>query len=76
MSGKIPFIAAYAVFSPGRNWEQIRTMIAYNDANVKIAGHHAGLLTGYDGATHQALEDVALMRVLPNMKVIVACRCY
>ena len=72
MSGKIPFIAAYAVFSPGRNWEQIRTMITYNDANVKIAGHHAGLLTGYDGATHQTLEDVALMRVLPNMKVIVA----
>jgi len=71
MSGKIPFISAYAVFSPGRNWEQIRTMIAYNDANVKIAGHHAGLLTGCDGATHQALEDIALMRVLPNMKVIV-----
>lgn len=73
MAGKIPFIAAYAVFSPGRNWEQIRTMIAYNDANVKIAGHHAGLLTGYDGATHQALEDIALMRTLPNMKVIVPC---
>ncbi len=73
MSGKIPYIAAYAVFSPGRNWEQIRTMIAYNDANVKIAGHHTGFLTGYDGATHQALEDIALMRVLPNMKVIVPC---
>jgi len=73
MAGKIPFIAAYAVFSPGRCWEQIRTMIAYNDANVKIVGHHAGLLTGYDGATHQALEDIALMRVLPNMKVIAPC---
>lgn len=73
VSGKIPFISAYAVFSPGRNWEQIRTTIAYNDSNVKIAGHHSGLLTGYDGATHQALEDIALMRVLPNMKVIVPC---
>jgi transketolase len=72
-SGKIPFISSYAIFSPGRNWEQIRTLIAYNDANVKIAGHHSGLLTGPDGATHQALEDIALMRVLPNMKVIVPC---
>ena len=71
VSGKIPFISAYSVFSPGRNLEQIRTAIAYNDANVKIAGHHAGLLTGYDGATHQALEDIAIMRALPNMKVIV-----
>jgi len=73
VSGKIPFISTYAVFSPGRNWEQIRTTIAYNDSNVKIAGHHSGLITGYDGATHQALEDIALMRVLPNMKVITAC---
>ncbi|MEK7168266.1 MAG: transketolase C-terminal domain-containing protein [Patescibacteria group bacterium] len=73
VSGKIPFISAYAAFSPGRNWEQIRTTIAYNDSNVKIAGHHSGLLTGYDGATHQILEDIALMRVLPNMKVIVPC---
>lgn len=73
VSGKIPFISAYAIFSPGRNWEQIRTTIAYNDSNVKIAGHHSGLLTGYDGATHQILEDIALMRVLPNMKVIVPC---
>ncbi len=73
VSGKIPFISAYAVFSPGRNWEQIRTTISYNDSNVKIAGHHSGLLTGYDGATHQILEDIALMRVLPNMKVIVPC---
>lgn len=71
VSGKIPFIASFAVFSPGRNWEQIRTTIAYNDSNVKIAGHHAGILTGEDGATHQAIEDIATMRVIPNMKVIV-----
>ncbi len=71
VSGKIPFISTYAIFSPGRNWEQIRTAIAYNDSNVKIAGHHTGLLAGYDGASHQALEDIALMRVIPNMKVIV-----
>ncbi|MFH1346840.1 MAG: transketolase C-terminal domain-containing protein [Spirochaetota bacterium] len=71
VSGKIPFMATYAVFSPGRTLEQIRTAIAYNDANVKIAGHHAGLLTGFDGATHQALEDIAIMRTIPNMKVVV-----
>ncbi|NCS32330.1 transketolase family protein [bacterium] len=70
-SGKIPFMSAYAVFSPGRNWEQIRTTICYNNVPVKIAGHHAGLLTGPDGATHQALEDIALMRVLPNMTVLI-----
>lgn len=70
VSGKIPFIAAYSVFSPGRTLEQIRTTIAYNDANVKIAGHHSGLLTGFDGATHQALEDIAIMRTIPNMKVV------
>ncbi|MFA4999348.1 MAG: transketolase C-terminal domain-containing protein [Parcubacteria group bacterium] len=73
ISGKIPFIASYAAFSPGRNWEQIRTTIAYNDSNVKIAGHHAGIMTGPDGATHQAIEDIATMRVMPNMKVIVPC---
>lgn len=71
VSGKIAFISSYATFSPGRNWEQIRTTIAYNDSNVKIAGHHAGLLTGHDGATHQATEDIAIMRSMPNMKVIV-----
>lgn len=70
VSNKIPFAASYAVFSPGRNWEQIRTTIAYNDANVKIAGHHAGISTGPDGATHQAIEDIATMRSMPNMKVI------
>ncbi len=73
VSGKIPYINSYAVFSPGRNWEQIRTTIAYNNANVKIAGHHAGITTGADGATHQALEDVALMRALPNMTVLTPC---
>lgn len=73
ISGKIPFIASYAAFSPGRNWEQIRTTIAYNNANVKIAGSHAGLSVGPDGATHQMLEDIALMRVMPNMRVFVPC---
>ncbi len=73
ISGKIPFIASYAAFSPGRNWEQIRTTIAYNNANVKIAGHHTGLSVGPDGATHQMTEDIALMRAMPNMKVIVPC---
>ena len=73
VSGKIPFIASYATFSPGRNWEQIRTTISYNNANVKIAGHHAGISVGSDGATHQAIEDIATMRVMANMKVIVPC---
>lgn len=73
VSGKVPFAASYAVFSPGRNWEQIRTTICYNDANVKLVGSHAGLATGPDGATHQALEDIALMRVLPNMRVYSPC---
>ncbi len=73
ISGKIPFACSYAVFSPGRNWEQIRTTIAYNNSNVKIAGHHAGLITGMDGATHQAIEDIATMRVMPNMRIFVPC---
>jgi transketolase len=68
--GKIPFIASYAMFSPGRNWEQIRTTIAYNESNVKIIGAHAGISVGPDGATHQAIEDIALMRVIPGMVVI------
>ena len=71
--GKIPFISSYAAFSPGRNWEQIRTTICYNDVPVKIAGSHAGISVGPDGGTHQALEDIALTRVLPNMDVIVPC---
>lgn len=69
--GKIPFVSSYASFSPGRNWEQIRTTICLNNQPVKIVGAHAGLYTGEDGATHQMLEDIALMRVLPNMVVIV-----
>jgi transketolase len=73
ITGKIPFIASYATFSPGRNWEQIRTTIAYNDSNVKVAGHHAGISVGPDGATHQATEDIAIMRAMPNMQVWVPC---
>src|SRR3989338_4766809 len=73
VSGKIPFISSYATFSPGRNWEQIRTTISYNDSNVKIAGAHAGISVGPDGATHQAIEDIATMRVMANMKVFVPC---
>lgn len=69
--GKIPFVSSYAAFSPGRNWEQIRTTICLNDRPVKIVGSHAGVSVGPDGATHQMLEDIALMRVLPNMVVIV-----
>ncbi|MCA9361918.1 transketolase family protein [Candidatus Kaiserbacteria bacterium] len=68
--GKVPFIASYAMFSPGRNWEQIRTTICYNNANVKVVGAHAGVSVGPDGATHQAIEDMAIMRVIPNMVVI------
>ncbi|OHA48184.1 MAG: transketolase [Candidatus Terrybacteria bacterium RIFCSPHIGHO2_01_FULL_48_17] len=69
--GKIPFIASYAMFSPGRNWEQIRTTICYNNQNVKIAGAHAGISVGPDGATHQAIEDVAITRPIANMTVII-----
>ena len=68
--GKIPFIASYATFSPGRNNEQIRTTISLNNVPVKIVGSHAGVSVGPDGATHQALEDIALMRVQPNMTVV------
>lgn len=68
--GKIPFTASYAMFSPGRSWEQIRTTVAYNEANVKIIGAHAGVSVGPDGATHQAIEDMAIMRVIPTMVVI------
>jgi len=70
LMGKIPYISSYAMFSPGRNWEQIRTTIALNDQPVKIVGSHAGVSVGPDGATHQMLEDIALMRSLPNMVVI------
>ena len=75
-SGKVPFISSYAMFSPGRNWEQIRTTISYNDANVKIGGAHAGVSVGPDGATHQAIEDIAITRVMVNMTVIVPCDSY
>src|SRR3990167_888422 len=71
--GKIPFCSSYAMFSPGRNWEQIRTTIAYNDRKVVIVGSHAGISVGPDGGTHQALEDIALMRVMPNMDVVSPC---
>ncbi len=71
--GKIPFISSYAVFSPGRNWEQIRTTICYNEVPVKIAGSHAGVSVGPDGATHQATEDIAIMRPIPNMTVVNPC---
>lgn len=73
LSGKIPFISSYAVFSPGRNWDQVRVSICYNNANVKIAGAHTGISVGPDGATHQALEDIAIMRTLPNMVVLAPC---
>lgn len=71
--GKIPFISSYATFSPGRNNEQIRTNICINNVPVKIAGSHAGISVGPDGATHQALEDIAIMRVIPKMVVVVPC---
>lgn len=70
-NNKIPFITSYATFSPGRNWDQIRVSICYSEANVKVIGCHAGVSVGPDGATHQALEDIAIMRVLPNMTVVV-----
>jgi transketolase len=69
LRGKMPFACSFAVFSTGRCWEQIRNSVCYPNLNVKIVGSHAGILTGEDGATHQALEDIAIMRVLPNMKV-------
>lgn len=71
--GKIPFISSFAAFSPGRNWEQIRTTICYNNRSVVIVGSHSGFSDGADGGTHQALEDIALMRVLPKMTVISPC---
>ncbi|HTD37784.1 MAG TPA: transketolase C-terminal domain-containing protein [Candidatus Limnocylindrales bacterium] len=71
--GKVPFIASYAMFNPGRSWEQVRTTMALNQTNVKIAGAHAGVSVGPDGATHQAIEDIAIMRVIPKMTVVVPC---
>lgn len=71
--GKIPFITSYAMFSPGRNWEQIRTTICYNNRKVIIAGSHAGISVGPDGGSHQAIEDIAITRVIPNLTVISPC---
>lgn len=68
--GKIPVIASYAMFNPGRNWEQIRTTICYNNRKVIIVGAHAGLSVGPDGGTHQALEDIAIMRCIPNITIL------
>lgn len=71
LAGFVPFAASYAVFSPGRSWDQIRVSVCYTKANVKIVGAHTGLSVGPDGASHQALEDIAITRVLPNMTVVV-----
>jgi len=73
VAGKKPFAAAYAVFSPGRSWEMVRTNVCLNNAPVRIVGSHAGVSVGPDGASHQALEDIAITRVLPNMTVVVPC---
>lgn len=73
LGGKIPFVSSYAVFVPGRSWDQLRVSVCYSKANVKIAGAHSGISVGPDGATHQALEDIAITRVLPNLTVIVPC---
>lgn len=70
LEGKIPFVSSFAVFSPGRNWDQLRVSVAYSQANVKIVGSHIGVGVGADGASHQALEDIAITRVLPGMKVV------
>ncbi len=73
LTGKVPFTASYAAFSPGRNWEQIKTTACLNHVPVKVIGAHAGLYTGPDGATHQMLEDIALMRAMPGMVVMAPC---
>ncbi|HEO63648.1 MAG TPA: transketolase family protein [Candidatus Omnitrophica bacterium] len=76
LEGKIPFACTFAVFASGRAWDQIRTSMAYMNLNVNIIGSHGGITVGPDGATHQALEDITLMRVLPNMSVVVPCDYY
>jgi len=73
LSGRIPFVSTYAVFCPGRNWDQLRVSVCYNKANVKLTGAHAGLSVGPDGATHQGLEDIAITRCLPNLVVLAPC---
>ena len=73
VAGFVPFVSTYGVFASGRPWEQIRTTICYSNLNVKIGGSHSGLMVGPDGATHQALEEISIMRCLPNMTVLVPC---
>lgn len=73
VSGKIPFISTYSVFCPGKNWAELRVNICYNNANVKLTGAHAGISVGPDGATHQGLEDIAITRCIPNLKVLAPC---
>lgn len=73
LAGKVPWVASYAMFCPGRAWEQVRTNLALNEANVKIAGAHAGVSVGPDGATHQAIEDIAIMRCIPKITIIAPC---
>ncbi len=73
VTGKVAFAGSFAVFAPGRNWDQLRVSVCYSKHNVKLYGGHAGITVGEDGATHQALEDIAITRVLPNMTVIVPC---
>jgi transketolase len=76
LAGKIPFVASYATFSPGRSWDQLRVSVAYSKANVKVAGMHTGVSVGPDGATHQALEDIAIVRTIPDIVVIVPADAY
>ncbi|HUT73820.1 MAG TPA: transketolase C-terminal domain-containing protein [Armatimonadota bacterium] len=73
LAGKVPFVCTYGVFVSGRAWDQVRTTVCYANLNVKLGGAHGGISVGPDGATHQALEDIALMRCLPNMTVVVPC---
>lgn len=73
LSGKVPFVSTYGVFCPGRNWDQLRVSVCYSKANVKLTGAHTGISVGPDGATHQALEDIAITRCLPNLTVIAPC---
>lgn len=73
IAGKVPFAGSYAVFSPGRSWDQLRVSVCYSNLNVKLVGGHGGITVGPDGATHQALEDIAITRVLPNLTVVVPC---
>ena len=71
--GKTVFVSTFAIFASGRAWDQVRNTVAYNNFNIKIVASHAGLTVGPDGSSHQALEDIALMRVIPNMNIVVPC---